>query len=175
MAYTVALAEQALADRFIERLNNKIAEDKRFCVNHIEPWGQERLGVRALKNGAVPRWLLLLSGVRLTQSKLYCGQHPGSCAVEATRRNSCLEWDDWIQFNDLVNDVLDEMKGHAEVWSRPRELPLRGQSRSKFWIRKGGKRRLLWDWEEDDEGFRLNPIRRWDMGSDSQFNQEAST
>jgi hypothetical protein len=173
MAYTIAVSTRETAEEFSQLLALRVKETTRFDIEEIEPPSMEALGVRAQERGETPRFLVCLRNIRLTKSKPYCGQHPGECVIERKKpKLAFLEWDDWIAFNDLVNDVLDEMKVHAEVWSRPHEPALRGQSRKRFWIRKAGRRRVHWDWEEEPMPFGPNVIRRWDMGSEGQFARE---
>jgi hypothetical protein len=114
---------------------------------------------------------IFVQQVRLTQAKEYCGQHPGECVVipgfqRKKKRMRYLEWDDWIQFNNLVNDVLDKGRVKAEVWSTPMENLDKGK---KFWIRKGLLRRVKYDYREVPTGG--VPIRIWNTGSPDQFEQ----
>lgn len=136
----------------------------------------KRITARAAKDGRFRPRLTIEGGeihvkVRLLSAKPYCGQHPGECAIGGPRRKgSWLEWDDWVQFNDLVNDVLDGLRACAEVWSVPPEIMDKGK---KFHIRRGRARRVRWDWEErasPSGGFR--PVRVWNHGSPDQFAEE---
>lgn len=69
-----------------------------------------------------------------------------------------LAHDDWIVFNNKVNDAIDAYKLKADVYSTPFD------SKGKFWIRKGDKRRLRWDISLSTNGtIVLNP------GTDDQF------
>lgn len=175
MAYTIAVEDKKTAVGVVRALTNKCEVDGRFVIQQMETTATEVLSVRAKKNGAKPRQLVVLHRIRLTKNKPYCGQHPGECVIgiigilgaRPKPALRCLEWGDWVRFNELINDVLDKMGACAEVWSRPRELPIRGQSSNKFWIRKENRRRRRWDWESEWNGMR--EIRRWDMGSESQF------
>jgi hypothetical protein len=52
--------------------------------------------------------------VRLTYKKDYCGNHPLPCPVRPGPHrkhpvNCLLEGADWVAFNDMVNDVLDQL------------------------------------------------------------------
>lgn len=175
MAYTIAVVDQKTAERFIARLTSRLGKNNRFKVGRILSPELEALRPKALKRGGKPRMLVRLQNILLGKSKPYCGQHPGPCPVDnrPKSKNTYLEWDDWVAFNNLVNGVLDKMKTEAEVWSNPRgEAALHGQSNKTLWIRKDGKRRVRWDWEEDWIAGR--EIRRWDMGSESQFIKEAA-
>lgn len=104
--------------------------------------------------------------IRLRAAKPYCGQHPGECLVGGPRRKGrWLEWEDWVEFNGLVNDVLDQLQVSADVWSVPPEKMDQG---SKMWIRRGTKRRVRYDWDERETGG-FRPIRVWNHGTDDQF------
>lgn len=111
-------------------------------------------------------WIVELHPIRLRELKLYCGQHPGECELGARRRSRCLEWDDWVEFNGLVNDVLDAEKALACVWSVPPELLSQGK---KFWIRRGEEgRRVRYDWVESP-GPHGRVRRVWNAGTSDQF------
>jgi hypothetical protein len=61
--------------------------------------------------------------VRLNAAKPYCGNHPYPCPVNPFgferphRKGKWLEGADWVAFNDLVNDVLDDLGVSADVAS----------------------------------------------------------
>jgi hypothetical protein len=113
---------------------------------------------------------LIVKPVRLRTAKLYCGQHPGSCIAEPKRRSRCLEWDDWVAFHAVVNDVLDAHGVDADAWTCPMEKMDHGR---KMWIRRGLSRRVAFDWHDDPNdrhgGIFRNPIRIWNHGSADQF------
>lgn len=125
----------------------------------------------ALNNPELSDGVINLGKVRLKEAKPYCGQHPGECFLGATRRGRWLEWDDWVEFHALVNDVLDELKIPADVTTRPMETVdcVRGL-KGLFWIRKGERRRLRYEWREDwtNAGLR-GPTRWWNPGTEDQF------
>lgn len=106
--------------------------------------------------------------VRLTEAKPYCGQHPGECAVGPRRRGKWLEWNDWVEFNGLVNDALDQLKADADVWSTPAETLDKGK---KMWVRRGTRRRVEYDWEQRP-GLFGNGVRVWNHGTENQFAME---
>lgn len=59
-----------------------------------------------------------ISNVRLRQSKPYCGNHPNACEIGGVDKKArFLEGADWVEFNDLLNDVLDKMGVDANVSS----------------------------------------------------------
>ncbi len=75
------------------------------------------------------------------------------------------KWDDWVEFNNVINDVLDKWEVDADVWSTPQE------TRGKMWIRKGTRRRIRYDWHERSTGWG-QPLRIWNNGTDDQFVEE---
>lgn len=61
-----------------------------------------------------------LRSVRLRQAKPYCGNHAGPCRVgrpSQHRRLRYLEGADWVEFNDLINNVLDQCEVSAKAWT----------------------------------------------------------
>lgn len=174
MAYMLKFSDQDTMRLFFQRFNQLLESDGRFVIRTILEPKQTWEGIggkRAANRGAPAHWQVGMRGIRLTRAKPYCGQHPGECIVgllgpRPKPNLRCLEWDDWIQFHDLVNDVLDSLDARADVWTVPRELPIPGHGR-RFFIRKGSKRRVRWEWEE--KSGRFNVVRLWNMGSDDQF------
>lgn len=82
--------------------------------------------------------LVEVHDVRLKTSKDYCGNHPFSCPVRPGghrphHKLSYLEGLDWVEFNDTLNNVLDELEVSAHVAS------------SRCVIRKGTTRRMEYD------------------------------
>ena len=116
---------------------------------------------------------IVMKPIRLKEKKLYCGQHPGECQATGRKQRAsrCLEWDDWVEFHGLVNDVLDKLKVSADVWSKPPEKLSQG---TKMWIRKGLRRRVHYSWESDwqSNDFGGREVRVWNHGTDDQFAKE---
>jgi len=145
MAYTIQLTTRD-AGNLVTRLLGRMERDGRFrCdVGIMHSWKGCQITLRK---------------VRLRKAKPYCGQHPGPCDAGGPKGNSThLEWDDWIAFNNLVNDELDADYTIADVWSTPFDV------KGRMWIRKGDRRRVLWDYEERPGGLRI-----WNVGTDDQF------
>lgn len=91
--------------------------------------------VKSPKRNA-PGGTVVLTTIRLKHPKDYCGNHPGPCLVEngrEHRKSRCMEGGDWVQFNDLLNDVLDRMNVSANFQS------------SHVVMRKGRNRRVNYD------------------------------
>lgn len=61
--------------------------------------------------------------VRLKESKRYCGNHPFACPIDVNhfrrshKKHKYLEGADWVAFNDMINDVLDDLGVSANVRS----------------------------------------------------------
>lgn len=81
-----------------------------------------------------------VSCVRLKRRKPYCGQHPGPCVATFRRHANhlFLEGLDWVGFNALVNDTLDELNADCDFFSYNRESWVSG----KYHIRIGTRRRV---------------------------------
>ena len=161
MGYTIALHKDCTVkkERIISALLAKLSKSPFKCE---------------LQDGSAPprkyAGSIAVMTVRLREKKLYCGNHPGECAVGPKRKATYLEWDDWVEFNGLVNDVLDKLKANADVWSLPQDV------NGKMWIRKGTQRRFRYEWEDDTSeksmmriAFGNNPIRIWNQGTPDQF------
>lgn len=67
---------------------------------------------------------ITMHNIRLRESKPYCGNHPYPCPVNPFgferphRKDKRLEGADWVAFNDMINDTLDNLKILATVKSR---------------------------------------------------------
>ena len=158
MAYTIRLADPAEKIRIQDRISARAQEDGRFTCR--------------LESGPAE---ILIREIRLVHAKIYCGQHAGPCDLprpleKPKRRLKILEWFDFVDFNGLVNDVLDELGVEADVWSTPQDT--RVDAGRKLWIRRGTRRRVHWDVEEQLIGG--GPWTEYvaDHGSESQFTME---
>lgn len=114
---------------------------------------------------------IIVKPVRLKEAKLYCGQHPGECLIGPKRKSRCLEWDDWVEFHNLINQSLDAYQTDADVWTNPLDQLDQGK---KMWVRRGMQARVKWGWFEEParDGFGIfRPARRiWNHGTEDQFN-----
>jgi hypothetical protein len=86
---------------------------------------------------------ILLPAIRLKEPRPYHDYLPGAKKGYDQRRGKprnrrIPEHDDWVEFNNLVNDVLDHFETTANVFSKPWGNHL-------LWIRKGGRRREKYD------------------------------
>lgn len=81
-----------------------------------------------------------VSCVRLKRKKPYCGAHPGPCLNTFRKHKNAtwLEGLDWVGFNALVNDLLDELNAECDFFSYNRESLVGG----RYHIRLGRRRRV---------------------------------
>ena len=157
MAYTIRFLDNLSTfaeEQILGTLVCRVRDSGRFTIGSIQQ-GDEH-GYRHF-------WL---SRIRLSVAKAYCGNHPGSCEFPDRKkpRRTYLEWDDWVAFHSLVNEVLHSLSVSADVWTHPQDV------RGKFFIRKGMAARTRFDWEESFSHGR--PIRVWNKGTDDEFAED---
>lgn len=157
--------------RFQQTLQETILQDGRFRVG-AQHWGTSTLTRKERAQAGVEVWkvmTLYLQRIRLTTPKPYCGNHPGPCVVGFLPRKkptaSYLEWDDWVAFHTLVNQVCDNLQVSANIWTLPPD------AKGKMWIRKGTQARQRWDYQDDWSRGGLQPLRVWNTGTPDQFTQ----
>lgn len=119
----------------------KMVDNSRFTVGDIEIHGERKPWIK-------------IREVRLREKKHYCGNHPFACPVRPWPQRHAnavyLEGADWVEWNDRVNDVLDEMGLGANVKT------------AVCVIRKDTKRRISYD------GWFINQWNAvWDREADS--------
>ena len=174
MPYTVQLKGQPeLAHAFLSKLkartSKRFSNDK-FTYNTRVIGDTLQFGVRGRRPKDFTK--IEFTQIRLAEAKEYCGNHPGECFVnpfvgeQKKRKSRCLEWVDWVRFNNLLNDILNEMKMEANIWSRPPEKMDKG---SIFWIRRNNQRRVIYDWEEVWDRGGNRPSLIWNHGTPDQF------
>jgi len=161
MPYTIKVHNMK-ASKVRAAFASALKKDRRFTAELSQPFPEGR-GARdgSRKEGES----FTVTRVRLTVGKPYCGQHPGPCIPTQVpikkKKLKYLEWNDWVEFNNLVNAVLDELHCDADVWSFPFETS------GRMWIRKGTSARIAYDY---DEGMgRWGPVRVWNQGTPDQF------
>lgn len=112
MAYAIRVI--GIGDDLYEikrEIENRLALS-RFKIERIEIHHASKRA-RKYKGGAVS-----IHGIRLRELKPYCGNHPGPCPIGGKdKRYRYLEGLDWVEFNDTINDVLDELNIEAHVSS----------------------------------------------------------
>lgn len=149
MPYTVKLnlihgnTNESMAIHVRGAILTAIERDGRFKVRETsQPFEM----TKGTKEGSCRRGFgFTCMGIRLTKAKPYHGQAPGGDrrSWHQPRVMSCLEWEDWVNFHSVVNNVLDSFNGlviDADVWTSPQ------MTKAKyFWIRKGTQRRYHYD------------------------------
>jgi len=110
--------------------------------------------------------LIEVRSVRLVTPKPYCGQHPGPCELNGRKKRTTrfLEWDDWVAFHNVVNDVLDKLHVSADVFTRPMETVGTMYMRKADW-----GRRTEYDYELGVNNYGRT-IQKWNLGTRDQFN-----
>lgn len=76
--------------------------------------------------------------------------------IDKPRRTNCLSWNDWVEFNGLVNEVFDLAGASGKIYT------LNG----KFMIRDGDKVFTRNDWNDlayENVGSIMYPISREDL------------
>lgn len=83
--------------------------------------------------------------IRLRRKKGYCGAHPGPCQVTGRKHKKAayLEGLDWVGFNALINDMLDEISASCLVFSFNRECVQSG----RYFIRRDTSRRTRYPFQ----------------------------
>jgi hypothetical protein len=111
--------------------------------------------------------------VRLKTPKPYFGMGPNAesrprPANFKPKRMTILGWYDWITFNNVINDALDECRLAADVWSKPQA------TRDKFYIRRGHKRRASYrvDTEWVDTRYGGHETENWNCKSEAAFEEQ---
>lgn len=164
MAYLISPNQPFDASKVALAIEAAVKQDGRFtCSTSVEQYTRYRKSHQRVR----------IDMVRLTESKPYCGQHPGECFISpifgAPKKPKCkfLEWEDWVAFHALVNDVLDAHHVDADATTSPREPMDKG---SRFYVRRGTQRRQQYDWKESwPMGRMAAPLRVWNHGTPDQF------
>ncbi len=136
MAFQIKCASPDEAARAAAAIQQRLHQS-RFFVNVAT-----NVYTRPRRGGKVD---LFIMTVRLREAKPYCGNHAGPCQVGAGKhkRARTLEGLDWVAWNDMLNDALDEIE-HAGDAGSPRVR-----------IRRDGRRRVEYsgsghgDWDKD--------------------------
>jgi hypothetical protein len=161
------LNPRADAQKLATTLQARVAKDSRFVIHHLQVGSLHSFRKNYPQVGKTMLPTIFLSSVRLSQKKPYCGNHPGPCEVnpflgpQPKKNATWLEWDDWVAFHTLVNNLLNQRHMSANIWTTPQD------AKGKFWIRRGRQARLHYDYSEENYGGRI--IRVWNTGTEDQF------
>lgn len=99
--------------------------------------------------------------VRLRQGKAHCGNHPNACENGGTReeeqphrKSKYLEGADWVEFHDLVNDLLDRLHLSARFESSQMIMRIDCERRTYYGsIRPPFGQGWIWDKKGDSDDF----------------------
>jgi hypothetical protein len=149
---------------------HRAVEDAGFKVGDYDYVGSAN--ARGPKDGSrKPGYIVDMRKIRLARPKPYCGNHPGECVAAGRRTkaglkpaSACLEWDDWVRFHDVVNDVLDQYHVDADITTAGADVD---HGRLLF-CRRGMQRRLRYDWVETARTS-FNATRPVNYGTQDQF------
>jgi hypothetical protein len=158
------------AYRLAHALQARIQKDGRFRVNHLEVGSVKTSREDRRTLGKV--WTMpaiLMKGIRLTKKSSYCGAHAFPCPVGAPKKNATfLDWQNWIEFHQVVNSLLNQRHCSANIYTNPPETLDQG---NRMWIRRGMQARVRWDVEGHMNNYgRMEEV--WDHGTPSQFTKE---
>lgn len=115
-----------------------------------------------------PQWMrgtrlgIKIKNVRLRNRKDYCGAHPGPCLVNPLRSETphkatrLLEGLDWVGFNHMLNDWLDEREQACTVFSYNRE-----SMAHRYYIRRGRRRRVKYPFETEMNSLGFAQFAHW--------------
>lgn len=89
--------------------------------------------------------------IRLREKKPYCGNHPNACEIGGgpNRKGNWLEGADWVSWNDLLNDICDDLGVSCSI------------SSTVCWIRRGNNRRINYGSHLLSGNF-IRPVWEWD-------------
>lgn len=151
-------------DRVLSLLSDKIAKDGRFRAILTPADSKTSRAERQIAGQVRVLPSIMVDKVRLTEKKPYCGNHPGPCLLGGAPKpvSSRMEWEDWVEFHTLVNQVLNRLKCRANVWSLPYDV------KGRMWIRKDRSPRLRYEYTETPDKWG-RPLRHWNTGTDDQF------
>lgn len=97
---------------------------------------------------------LSVKQIRLKESKEYCGNHPIACEVTPgnnLRKANYLEGADWVEFNDLLNDVCDWFGVSANIRSAVCIVRKGVARRTHYGYVSTGRINTPWEWSLDEE------------------------
>jgi hypothetical protein len=141
----------------IKLVDSESFDDAYKVREHIkEMVAKSRFNVGGIEiRGARKPWLKILE-VRLNEKKDYCGNHPFGCPVrpwgnQKHARRNYLEGADWVEWDDRINDVLDELNMSANVKTAVCIVRKGRLRRMEYWGHSLNEFNNQWDEDCDDE------------------------
>jgi hypothetical protein len=131
---------------------------------HVEYWIKyiletSRFTANVSTDDTSRRDVVKIDTVRLKTSKAYCGNHPNACENGGTReeeqphrRSRYLEGADWVEFNDLINDLLDALELDGRFESALLIMRKGRERRTHYGSTRIG-RQFQWNKDEDSDEY----------------------
>lgn len=99
----------------------------------------------------IGKTVLKIKNIRLREARKYCGNHPNACEIGGgpSRKAKYLEGADWVDFNDMINDILDALAVNANAASSVCKIR-KGLSRRSYYGSHMIGFNYQWNMDEDD-------------------------
>lgn len=97
----------------------------------------------------IGKTVIKIRNIRLRESRKYCGNHPNECEFPGAplRKAKYLEGADWVDFNDMINDILDAFAVDANVVTSVCKVRKNKQRRVYYGSYMRGR---FWQWNMDE-------------------------
>ena len=117
----------------------------------------------------IGKTVLKIKNIRLRESRKYCGNHPNACEIGGgpSRKAKYLEGADWVDFNDMINDILDALAVDANVGTAVCKIR-KNKSRRTYYGSYSHGFNWQWNMDEDDDCYE-NFIHRPSPNSEYPF------
>lgn len=98
----------------------------------------------------IGKTVLKIKNIRLRESRKYCGNHPNECEFPGAplRKAKYLEGADWVDFNDMINDILDALAVDANVATSVCKVRKNKMRRTYYGSHMRGH---FWQWNMDED------------------------
>jgi len=133
----------------ITKIQNASPEKLEATLNNIIN-NYSRFNAKVVMTGSS----LSVKQIRLKESKPYCGNHPIACEVipgNKVRKANYLEGADWVEFNDLLNDVCDWYCVSANIRSAVCIVRKDVRRRTHYGYASTGRINVPWEWRMDED------------------------
>lgn len=100
----------------------------------------------------IGKTVIKIRNIRLVESRKYCGNHPNECELTGAPMRSAkyLEGADWVEFNDMINDILDALSVDANVATAVCIVRKNERRRTYYGSHMQGH---FWQWNKDEEDY----------------------
>lgn len=97
----------------------------------------------------VGKTVIKIRNIRLRESRKYCGNHPNECEFPGAplRKAKYLEGADWVDFNDMINDICDALAVDANIATAVCKVRKNKQRRVYYGSYMRGH---FWQWNMDE-------------------------